>query len=160
MPINDINTKESYIVFGTAVNEDYSLQNALYLPAPHTLPSSNQFMVEAERNANGTMMIQQVGRTQYKTEFKWEFLKNTKWWELNRWLAKNGYVFYAKYFNHSEGCVKIQRFYRGNVTNATPSGNVEIIDGLTVPRAYHDCGFSVIDMGEDYVLTVKELAVK
>lgn len=157
--MDEILRKESYIVFGTAVNEDYSLQDALYLPAPHKLPSSNQFMVEAERNANGMMMIQQVGRTQHKAEFKWEFLKNTKWWELNRWLDYHGYVFYAKYFNHSEGRVKIQRFYRGNVTNATPSSNTEIINGYTVPTRYHDCGFSVIDMGEDRIITVAEMAV-
>lgn len=158
--MEDVLKKESYIVFGTAVNDDYSLQNALYLPPPHTLPSSNQFLVEAERNVNGTITIQLIGRTQHKGEIKWSFLKNTKWWELNRWLDYNGYVFYAKYFNHSEGRVKIQRFYRGNITNATPSTDTEIINGYRVPKSYHDCGFSVIDMGEDEVFTVAEMAVK
>lgn len=155
----EVNLKESYIVFGTAVNEDKSLQNAIYMPAPHKVPSSNQFLVEAARSANGTMMIQQIGRTQYKSEFEWEFLKNKKWWELNRWFETHGYVFYVKYFNHSEGRVKVQRFYRGNISNATPSSNTEIIDGLRVPSCYHNCGFSVIDMGEDFIETIKEMAV-
>lgn len=158
--MNGVLTKSDYITIGTAINDDNSLANALSLPAPHELPSSNQFLVEAERNANGTMIINQIGRTQHKFEFKWTFLDNKKWWELNRWFDRYGYVFFVKYFNHSEGRVKIQRFYRGNISNATPSTNTEIVDGCVVPRKYFDCGFSVIDMGETNVLMLQELAVE
>ena len=61
-----INTRESYIEIGTSVNADNTLNNVLQLPVPIELPSSNEFMADANRNANGVMMIQQIGRTQYK----------------------------------------------------------------------------------------------
>lgn len=154
-----INTKEDYIEIGTSVNEDYSLGNVLRLPAPVELPSTNEFLVEGGRNANAEMLIQQIGQSQYKTEIKWGKLKNTKWWEINRWLDTFGYVFYMKYFSHTEGKVKIHKFYRGNMTPATPSRTTEVLNGYTVPTHYLNCGFSVIDTGEESVIIVTEMAV-
>ena len=61
----EINTKESYIELGTRLNIDNTLSGAIQLPAPHSLPSSNQFLVQAERNMNGPIQIQRVGRTQF-----------------------------------------------------------------------------------------------
>ena len=151
-----INTKENYIEIGTSVNADNTLNDLLVLPAPNELPSSNEFLVDAGRNANGTMIIQQVGRTQYKTQIKWEILNNRKWWEINRWFETHGYVFYMKYFSHTTGQVKIHRFYRGGVESGTPSG-VEVIDGYAVPKNYKGCGFSIIDMGEDKVIVVQSM---
>lgn len=154
-----INEKTQYIEIGTSINSDNTLANSLSLPAPHNLPSSNQFMADAGRGANGAMLLQQVGRTQYKGEIKWEFLKNKTWWKINRWFDFYGYVFYMKYFSHTEGKIKIHRFYRGNITNATPSSTTEVLQGVTVPKYYHDCGFSVIDMGDSDVITIQELGV-
>ena len=151
-----INTKENYIEIGTSVNADNTLNNILKLPAPNELPSSNEFIADAGRNANGTMIIQQVGRTQYKTQIKWEILNNRKWWEINRWFELHGYVFYMKYFSHTTGRVKIHRFYRGSVESGTPSG-VEVMDGYTVPKNYKGCGFSLIDMGEQDVIVVQDM---
>lgn len=149
-----INTKESYIEIGTSLNSDNSLNNVLRLPAPNELPSANEFKVKAEENADGTMIIQQVGRTQYTTKISWNMLPNRKWWEINRWFDTYGYVFYMKYFSHTEGKVKIQRFYRGNIEQGTPSSNTEIMRGYAVPKSYKGCGFSIIDMGESEVYTL------
>lgn len=154
-----INTKSDYIEFGTSINNDYSLNNVLILPAPHQLPFTSEFIADANRSANGTMMLQQIGRTQYKSKIKWEFLPNKKWWRLNRWLESCGYVFYIKYFNHSDGRVKIHRFYRGNIENAEPSTETEMINGYRVPKRYHNCGFSVIDMGEYNQIVIAEMGI-
>lgn len=154
-----INTRENYMEIGIDYDSDYNMLSSLKLPAPIEMPSSNEFMAEAERNADGTMIIQQVGRTQYTTQIKWSSLPNKKWWELNRWFEDYGYVFYLKYFNHSDGKIKIQRFYRGNIEKATPSPQQEIINGISVPKKYLNVGFSVIDMGEDEVIEVEVLDV-
>ncbi len=151
-----INTKESYIEIGTGVSGT-TLLNTLQLPCPVELPSSNEFLVDAGRNADGTMLIEQVGRTQYTMQLKWARLKNTDWWKINRWFDTYGYVFYMKYFSHTEGKVKIQRFYRGNIEKANPSSTTEKINGIVVPTHYYNCGFSIIDMGEDDVITVSEV---
>lgn len=155
-----INTKESYIEIGTSVNADNTLNNVLQLPCPIELPSSNEFLVDAGRNASGVMMIEQIGRTQHKMELKWARLTNKKWWEINRWFEDFTYIeIFVKYFSHTEGKVKIHKFYRGNITSATPSSTTEIINGYTVPTHYYNCGFSLIDIGEENVIIVSEMAV-
>ena len=154
-----VNTQSDYIEFGTSINPDNTLNNSLILPAPNSIPFSNEFMASAERNGNGTMMLQQIGRTQYIFSITWKAMKNTLWWKLNRWLEDNQYVFYAKYFNHATGRVQIQKFYRGNIEKATPSPHTEIINGYNVPTKYYDCSFSVIDIGESSVITINEFGV-
>ena len=150
-----INTKENYVEIGTMLFEDGSLDNLLVLPAPTELPSSNEFLADANRIATGTMVIQQIGRTQYKTEISWSALDSKKWWEINRWFEKHGYVFYMKHFSHTMGRVVVQRFYRGNVKAGTPSTNQKNVDGFLVPQKYHGVGFSIIDMGEEDVTILK-----
>lgn len=150
-----INTKENYVEIGTMLFEDGSLDNLLVLPAPTELPSSNEFIAEANRSATGTMVIQQIGRTQYKTEISWSSLDSEKWWEINRWFERHGYVFYMKYFSHTMGRIVVQRFYRGNIKAGTPSTHQKSVDGFLVPQKYHGVGFSVIDMGEDDVTILK-----
>ena len=154
-----INTKESYIEIGTSVNDAYTLNNVLQLPCPIELPSSNEFLVDAGRNADGVMMIEQIGRTQYTMQMKWTKLTNKKWWEINRWFDTYGYVFYMKYFSHTDGKVKIQQFYRGNIEKGIPSPQTEIMNGYAVPKKYSGCGFNVIDIGADDVIIISEMAV-
>ena len=154
-----INTRESYIEIGTSVNADNTLNNVLQLPVPIELPSSNEFMADANRNANGVMMIQQIGRTQYTTSIKWASLPNKKWWGINRWFDTYGYVFWMKYFSHTDGKVKIQQFYRGNIEKGIPSPQTEIMNGYAVPKKYSGCGFNVIDIGADDVIIISEMAV-
>jgi hypothetical protein len=154
-----INTKESYIEFGTSVNADYSLNNVLRLPAPSAAPFAPQFLADAGRNAAGTMIYQAIGRTMYKTNFTWAFLKNKDFWKMNRWFESYGRVFYAKFFNHTTGKVQIQRFYQGTPADVTPNSQQEIIDGISVPVSYRNVSFSVIDMGEFDVIDVQQLGV-
>lgn len=155
-----INTRECYIEIGSGVNKDNTLINSLALPVPIELPSSDEFMADADRNGNGVMLIQQIGRTQYTTSIKWARLPNKKWWEINRWFEKYGYVFYMKYFSHTQGKVKIQRFYRGNIEKGSPSPTTEINKGYAVPTHYSGCGFNIIDLGESNVITICEMEVK
>ena len=154
-----INTRESYIEIGTSVNADNTLNNVLQLPVPVELPSSMEYLADANRNANGVMMIQQIGRSQMTMSIKWASLPNKKWWEINRWFDEFGYVFYMKYFSHTDGKVKIQQFYRGNIEKGIPSPDTEIINGYAVPKKYKGCGFNVIDIGEETVIIISEMAV-
>lgn len=157
-----INTRECYIEIGTdIVSADMltPLVNSLCLPVPIELPTSNEFLVDAARNANGTMTIQEIGRTQYTSNIKWSSLDNKTWWKINRWFQENGYVFYMRYFSHTEGRVKIHRFYRGNIDKGAPSSVTEILNGIAVPKYYMGVGFSIIDMGEDEVYTISEIEV-
>lgn len=154
-----INTKDSYIEIGTSVSSNNELVNKLQLPAPISIPGTDEFMADATRSsATGAMIINKIGRTQYKSTITWGSLPNTTWWKINRWFQKYGYVFYLKYFSHTDGRVKIHRFYRGNVTEPITVGNV-VISGINVPEYYKGCGFSVIDMGENNVKVIKELPV-
>lgn len=153
-----INTRENYIELGTGVNSDKTLKNSLKLPVPVELPSNNEFLSDAWRNANGELVFQQIGRTQYKTQIKWNRLPNKKWWEINRWFDTYGYLFYMKYFSHTMGKVLIHQFYRGNIDSATPSTTTEVINGVVVPTHYKDCGFSLIDTGKkNGIIVVKEI---
>ena len=155
-----INARESYIEIGTSVNADNTLNNVLQLPVPIELPSSMEFLADAGRNADGVMIIQQIGRTQYTTQIKFASLPNKKWWQINRWFDLHGYVFYMKYFSHTDGKVKIHQFYRGNIEKGIPSSNTEILKGYAVPKTYSGCGFSIIDIGEKDVIIVDEMAVE
>ena len=90
-----INTKNNYIEIGTAILANNELKNKIQLPAPISIPATNEFMAEANRsNASGIMIINQIGRTQYKSTITWGTLKNKTWWAINRWFDKYGYVFY------------------------------------------------------------------
>ena len=92
-------------------------------------------------------------------ELKWASLMNNKWWEINRWFEDFGYVFYVKYFSHTDGMVKIHKFYRGNIEKGNPSSTTEVLNGYAVPTHYSGCGFSIIDIGEENVIIVSEMAV-
>ena len=149
-----INTRASYIELGTAVNADYTLANSLSLPAPNELAASDEFSADAERNANNTMILQQVGRMQYVPQFTWNTLKNDIWWQLNRWLRDYGVVFYVKQFKHTTGEIIISRHYRGNMNKASASKTTEVKNGIVVPTHYLNCSVNLIDMGEDDVTVI------
>lgn len=149
-----INTRASYIELGTAVNADYTLANSLSLPAPNELAASDEFSADAERNANNTMILQQVGRMQYVPQFTWNTLKNEVWWNLNRWLRDYGVVFYVKQFKHTTGEIIISRHYRGNMNKASASKTTEVKNGIVVPTHYLNCSVNLIDMGEDDVTVI------
>lgn len=154
-----INARESYIEIGLSVGANNELANSLSLPAPTELGASDEFSAEAERNANNTMIIQQVGRMQYIPQFTWSVLSNVQWWKLNRFLRDYGVVFYVKQFRHTTGEITISRHYRGNMNKAKPSKTTEIMDGIVVPKYYTDCSVNLIDMGENDVTIVKRLII-
>lgn len=154
-----INTRTSYIELGTAVNSDNSLVNSLSLPAPNELQASDEFSADAERNANNTMILQQVGRTQYVPQFSWNTLKNIEWWRLNRWLRNYGVVFYVKQFKHTTGEIIISRHYRGNMGKASASKTTEVLNGIVVPTHYLNCSIDLIDMGEDDVKVIGSVTI-
>jgi hypothetical protein len=158
-----INTREEYIEIGTKVIRDAAgnkiLANSLKLPVPTTLSVADEFLADASRNSNATMIAQQVGRTQSAGEIGWMKLRNKKFWELNRWFRDFGYFFYLKYFSHTDGKVKIHRFYRGNMNRVKVGGEQETIDNIRVPMYYRDISYGLIDMGEDEVYVLQELAV-
>lgn len=149
-----INIKTSYIELGTAVNSDNTLANVLSIPAPNELTASDQFSAEAERNANNTMILQQVGRMQYVPQFSWKVMKNTDWWKLNRWFRDYGVVFYVKQFKHTTGEIIISRHYRGNMNAASVSKTTEMMDNILVPTHYLGCSVNLIDMGENDVKVI------
>ena len=143
-----INTRASYIELGTSVNSDNTLANSLSLRAPNELQASDEFSADAERNANNTMILQQVGRMQYVPQFSWTVLKNVEWWRLNRWFKTYGVVFYVKQFKHTTGEITISRHYRGNMGKASASKTTEVLNGIVVPTHYLNCSVNLIDMGE------------
>ncbi len=154
-----INTSESYIEIGLSIDSNNNLVNSLVLPAPSELGASDEFSAEAERNANNTMIIQQVGRMQYIPQFTWSVLRNVEWWKLNRYLRDYGVVFYVKQFRHTTGEITISRHYRGNMNKATPSKTTEILDGIVVPKYYKSCSVNLIDMGENDIIIVSKVNI-
>lgn len=155
----DINTKNSYIVIGTAVNADNSLVNALELPAPNTLPITDQYLADASRSATGVMTLQQIGRAMITSKMTWASMKNTTFWRMNRWFESYGYVFYMKYFDHITGRLKIHKFYKGFSDNVNPGENQEIRNGLSVPTSYKNVVLSVIDIGDNDVKVLQEVSL-
>jgi hypothetical protein len=158
-----INTREEYIEIGTSIIDDVAggktLANSLKLPVPTTFSTSDEFLADASRNSVGTMIAQQIGRTQSTGEIGWMKMRNKTFWELNRWFRDYGYFFYLKYFSHTDGKVKIHRFYRGNMGKVNVGGEQETIDNIRVPMYYRDVKYSLIDMGEEEVYVLQELAV-
>ena len=152
-----VNTSESYIEIGTGYDSEFNLTNSLVLPVQHEAPFATEYFADAGRNSVGTMLLQQIGRDQYRSRIAWAKMKNTTYWKMNRWFEMFGYVFYAKYFNHTTGKVQIKRFYKGSPGEATPSTTQEIINGVSVPKTYHNVELSLIDMGEDDVITLSEV---
>ncbi len=152
-----INTRLSYLQLGTGVSGTELSGNVLNIKAPTKLTPSDEFLVNASRNpTTGKMQIQMVGRTQHTMSMTFAKLTNHEWWEINRFMQVANYVFYVKYLNHNDGKIKIQRFYRGNMTQPTPSTTTEVINGETVPTHYLNCGYNLIDMG-DTISEVKTL---
>lgn len=156
---NNVNTRESYIEIGTSFDSNYNLLNSLKLPVPHSLPFTSEFLVDAGRNSEGTMILQQIGRTQSTEKITWDRIDNRKFWQINRWFDDNGYVFYIKFFNHSVGKIQLVRFYRSGSISGEPSPLQQVVDGVSVPLHYTNVTMSLIDMGEDEVITVKEMPI-
>lgn len=154
-----INTKESYIEIGYNINANNELSNSIKIPAPHTLTSAPQFLSDAGRNADGTMILQQISRPMITLHMGWATMPSEMHWKINRWFEKYGIVCWIKFFDQNTGTVKIQRFYRGQTAEVTPSSEQKIVDGYLIPKYYIDYALSFIDMGEKDVKVIKTLGV-
>ena len=156
-----INTRQSYIEIASDFNESTNelAGEIIQLPAPISLQPMAEFEAEATRNAQRTMIMRVVGRTQQINQYEWSRLQAELWWKLNRFFDTYDYVFYMKYLCHTDGKIKIHRFYRGNVSGGTPSTTTKIKQGEVVPEYYIKPAINCIDMGENNVYIVKTLEV-
>lgn len=145
-----INTKPGYVEIGTSVqsgDDGWVLSNSLWIPAPQTIPSGDKRRVQTDNTAAGTVVAQEIGDTTYISTFSWDFIKARDYWRINRWFRDHGYFFYMRYFSHTDGAVKIRKFYREDGKEATPGAMQEVIDGITVPAYYKNFNFRVRDFG-------------
>ena len=99
--------------------------------------------VDSTRNANGVVVGQQVGRSIDKQNMAWAVMDCEIWWEINRYIERNGMFFYCKYFSHNFGEWRTRKFYCSDF-KCTPA----LVDPSTgKPTYYKDCSFNVIDVG-------------
>lgn len=87
--------------------------NGVELPTPSGYNVGIQDISKAERNANGTMIIERIA-TKRKLEVAWEYLSQE---ELSRVLTLVSPVFFAvEYIDPQEGTKKTGTFYAGDRT--------------------------------------------
>lgn len=99
--------------------------------------------VDSQRNANGVVVGQQVGRSIDKQNMSWDKLSAEKWWEINRFFEENGMFQYCRYFSHNLGEWKIRLMYCSDF-KCDPG----VVDSSTgYPKEYTNCSFNVIDCG-------------
>ena len=100
-------------------------------------------MVDAGRNANGTMVGRMVGRACGKQNMRWSAISCARWWALNRFLEAGNFTFYCHYFNFNLGVWETRLFYAGDV-KCSPY----FVDaGTGAPRYLKDASLNVIDCG-------------
>lgn len=117
---------------------------SLTVPFPSSGPFETARIVDSARNANGEVVGQMVGRSVDKQSMSFNVLPCEKWWEMNRWIEKNGMFFWCHYFSHNLGKWQDRRFYCGDF-----SCEPFKVDANTgIPAFYRNCKINVIDMGE------------
>ncbi len=85
--------------------------NGVQLPTPKDYGVGIQDISKAERNANGTMIIERIA-TKRKLEVAWEYLSQE---DLSRVLSLVSPVFFTvEYIDPLEGRTKIGTFYAGD----------------------------------------------
>lgn len=99
-------------------------------------------MVDAGRNANGTVVGQRVGRDQYKLDtLEWPWLEAQEWSNMLRVLS--GFFVYVTFLDPVSNAPITIKMYPGDRTAepywADDSGN---------PTHYRNCKVNLIDCGE------------
>lgn len=99
-------------------------------------------MVDAGRNANGTVVGQRVGRDQYKIDtLEWPWLEAQEWSNMLRVLS--GFFVYVTFLDPVSNAPITIKMYPGDRTAepywADDSGN---------PTHYRNCKVNLIDCGE------------
>lgn len=98
-------------------------------------------VVDAGRNANGSVVGQKVGRDQYKIDgLEWPWL-TAEQWEYILSLLNNFYV-NVTFQDPVRNTMRTIRMYCGDRT-----GYPYWVDGSGRPTHYRDCKVNLIDMG-------------
>lgn len=144
MPIN-IKMKTGFMYWGTTIEEQ-----PLEVPYPTSGTFESNKKVQAQESADGSMVLQIIGRTRDKQKLTWEIMDCEKWWEINNWIETNGVVFYCKYFNFNLGVWQIKKFYveNPNCIPYRPSSN-KLSNDYGKPRFLQNCELTITDMGGD-----------
>ncbi|MFZ2538558.1 MAG: hypothetical protein WAX04_06610 [Oscillospiraceae bacterium] len=100
--------------------------------------------VESVKNANGTLVSQQIGRSVDKQNLSWSVMDATLWWKINNFIETNGMAFYCRYFSHNLGRWNVRKFTCSDF-QCEPY-QIDVKTG--VPEFYVNCSFNVIDTGE------------
>lgn len=109
--------------------------NGVEIPTPSSFSAGVQDLSKAERNANGTMIIERVA-TKRKLEFSWKFLTQV---QLAALLTLVSPIFFTvEYPDPQTGALRTGTFYAGD----RKAGALDFKG--TVVR-WVDAGFSVIE---------------
>lgn len=109
--------------------------NGVVLPAPTDYQVSINDISNAERNANGTMIIERIA-TKRKLELAWKFLSKE---DLSRLLNLVSPVFFqVEYIDPQDGGVRNGTFYAGDRS----AGALDFINGNI---RYKDAKFNLIE---------------
>lgn len=100
-------------------------------------------MVDAARNANGSMVGRQIGRSLAKQNLAWDIIPCEVWWEMNRFFEAGHFTFYCCFFDFNLGEWKTRLFYVSDV-KVSP-GLVDAGSGEV--KYLRDASFNVIDCG-------------
>lgn len=109
--------------------------NGVAIPTPSTYQVGIQDLSKAERNANGTMIIERIA-TKRKLEMSWAYLSQS---DLSNLLqAVSGVFFTVRYPDPQDGTLKTGTFYAGDRS----SGMIDYKSGIA---RYKDVKFNVIE---------------
>ncbi len=99
-------------------------------------------VVDAGRNANGTVVGQRVGRDQYKIDnLEWPWLTAEEWSRILRLVS--GFFFFVTFNDPVTNARKTLKMYCGDRT-AEPYW----VDDNGTPTHYRNCKVNLIDTGE------------
>lgn len=126
-------------------NKPVWLANGQPLPVPGVLNILNSQLVSEQRNANGAVVAQKIGRRQIKYDsVHWNFLTYAEWHSIRR-LIENFEVSLT-YWDDYEDRVMTRKFYFGD-GSATPYDWDSKNYAVAKPLSYINCAVNIIDMG-------------
>lgn len=109
--------------------------NGVSLPTPSDYKIGIQDISKAERNANGTMIIERIA-TKRKIELSWQYLSEQ---DLQQVLNAVSPVFYqVEYLDPQERRMKSGTFYSGD-------RNVGALDYIKGKVRWKDCKFNIVE---------------
>lgn len=99
-------------------------------------------VVDAGRNANGTVIGQRIGRDQYKIDgLEWPWLSAAQWERILSILSN--FFVYVTFNDPVSNGRKTLKMYPGDRT-----GQPYWVDGNNRPTYYRDCKVNLVDTGE------------